>query len=251
MSKLRILIVDDEQHVREAIGQMVTLYCSDAEVVAEAAGVSEAVNAIKQHKPGIVLLDVDIKDGTGFDVLKQFPSPDFKVIFITAFQEYAVQAFRFSALDFLLKPLVPELLVEAIKKAQDVIDLKNMSLKIDSFIYNMDSLSKGTKKIILKTADTIHVINMQDIVYCEADRSYTNFYLSDKTRIMVSTTLGDYEDLFSGYGFLRIHQSYLLNVSYMKRYERGDGGKAVLVGDISLPVATRKKEQLLQLLSKL
>lgn len=251
MSKLKILIADDEDNVREAIGQMVKLYCNEASVVAEAGSVSTAIKAIESYQPDVVLLDIDMKDGTGFDVLKKFPSPTFKVIFITAFQEYAVQAFRFSALDYLLKPLDPDLLMKAIKKAHDVIDRDKISLKIDSFLYNMDTLSKGSKKIILKTADNIHVVNMQDIVYCEADRSYTNFYLSDKSRIMVSTTLGDYEELFAEYGFLRIHQSYLLNVSYMKRYEKGDGGKAILSGDISLPVATRKKDQLLQLLSKL
>jgi two-component system LytT family response regulator len=159
--------------------------------------------------------------------LKNFPSPAFKVIFITAYQEYAIQAFRFSALDYLLKPVDPDLLSQALKKAHDAIDREKVSLKIESFLYNMDDLSKGKKKVILKTADNIHVVSMQDIMYCEADRSYTHFYLADKTRIMVSTTLGDYEEMFTEHGFLRIHQSYLLNVSYIKRYEKGEGGKAV------------------------
>ncbi len=251
MGQLKVLIVDDEENVREAIRQLVGLYCPDAVVVAEAESVSAAVKAINTHQPDIVLLDINIKDGTGFDVLKNFPVPKFKVVFITAYQEYAIQAFRFSALDYLLKPVDPDLLSLALKKAQDALDKEKVSLKIESFLYNMDDLSKGKKKIILKTADNIHVVNIQDIMYCEADRSYTNFFLADKTRILVSNTLGDYEDLFAEHGFLRIHQSYLLNVSYIKRYEKGEGGKVILPDNISLPVSTRKKDQLLQLLSNL
>ncbi|MGZ3885041.1 MAG: LytR/AlgR family response regulator transcription factor, partial [Bacteroidia bacterium] len=178
-----------------------------------------------------------------------FPSPRFKVIFITAYQHYAVQAFRFAALDYILKPADPEVLSQALKKAVDNIDRERLSVKIDSFLNNMDS--KQSKKVVLKTADNIHVISLQEILYCEADRSYTIFYLADKSRIMVSNTLGQYEELFGDYGFLRIHQSYLLNVSYIRRYEKGDGGKIILSDNISLPVATRKKDQLLQLLSRL
>jgi two-component system, LytTR family, response regulator len=248
---IRLLIADDEENVREAITQMVELYCTGVKIVAATGSVSETVKAIAQHEPEIVLLDIEMKEGTGFDVLKKFPSPKFKVIFVTAYQQYAVQAFRFSALDYILKPVDPDLLVQAIQKASDVIDREKISLKIDSFRFNMENISRGLKKIVLKTADNIHIVNLQDIMYCEADRSYTNFFLTDQSRIMVSNTLGSYEEMFEEYGFLRVHTSYLVNINSVKRYEKGEGGKVILSNNASLPVATRKKEHLMQLLAKL
>ena len=248
---LKVLIADDEENVRDALTQIITAYASDIGIVAATDSVGSTVNAINTFNPDVVLLDIQMKEGTGFDVLKQFPAPKFKVVFITAYQQYAIQAFRFSALDYLLKPVDPDLLIETLQKAADTIDREKLSLKISSFMFNMDSISKGLKKIILKTADNIHVVNLQDIMYCEADRSYTNFYLADNSRIMVSNTLGQYEEMFEEYSFLRIHQSYLLNINYIKRYEKGDGGKIILSNAVSLPVATRKKDHLLQILAKL
>lgn len=245
---IKLLIADDESNVREALASLVKLYCPDAHVVGAADSVSATVRMIGELQPDIVLLDIEMKEGTGFDVLKQFPAPGFKVIFITAYQHYAVQAFRFAALDYLLKPVDPDQLVQSLKKAQETIGREKLSLKIDSFLSNMDG--KQGKKVVLKTADSIHVVNLQDILYCEADRSYTIFYLADKSRILVSNTLGQYEEMFGDYSFMRVHQSYLVNVDCIRRYEKSDG-KIILTGDISLPVATRKKDQLMQLLSKL
>lgn len=246
---LKIIIVDDEENVREALEQLIHLYHSDITICASCNSLSSAVLAIKQYQPDILLLDVEIGVENGFDIFKHFPEPDFRAIFITAYQQYAVQAFRFAAIDYLLKPVDPDLLNDALKKSGDVIDRKKIALKINSFLHNMNDISKDFKRIILKTADSVHLVNLRDIMYCEADRSYTNFYLDDKSRIMVSHTMGEYEELFSGYGFFRIHQSYLLNLNYFKRYEKGDGGKAILKDNTALPVATRKKDQLLQLLA--
>jgi two-component system LytT family response regulator len=248
---LKLFIVEDEKNVREALTNMVGLYSPHVDVVGWADSVSSAIKKIEELQPDIVLFDIQIKEGTSFDVLNKFPSPAFKVIFVTAFQQHAVQAFRFSALDYLLKPVDPDLLAATLAKAVDSLDREKMSLKIESFLFNVDHLAKGKKKIILKTSSNIHIVNLHDVVYCEADRSYTNFYLADKSRIMVSSTLGQYEEMFEGYGFLRIHASYLVNIEFIKRYERGEGGKVILAGDIQLPVAARKKEQLLQLLAQL
>jgi two-component system LytT family response regulator len=248
---LKLLIADDEENVQETISAIVEKYCRGVSIVACTASVSATVKAIQQYEPEIVLLDIEMKEGTGFDVLKKITDPKFRIIFVTAYQEYAVEAFRFSALDYILKPIDQELLVQAIKKASESIDREKLSLKIDSFMFNMDHISKEMKKIALKTADNIHLVNLRDIVYCEADRSYTYFYLNDKSRVTVSSPLGQYEDLFNGYGFLRIHSSFLVNINYIKRYEKGDGGKVIIDDKTSLPVSTRKKEQLMQLLSKL
>jgi len=248
---LKVILVDDEENVREALQQLLRLYHANVTLCASCSSVLSAAAAIKKHQPDIVLLDIEIGTENGFDIFKQFPQPDFHVIFITGFEHYAVQAFRFSALDYLLKPIDPDLLSEALKKAEDVIDKGKMSLKIGSFLHNMSDPSKGGKKIVLKTADTVHLVNLGDIIYCEADRNYTTFYLCDKSRILVSTTMGDYDELFNGYGFFRIHQSFLLNLDYFNRYEKAEGGKAVLKDGTCLPVATRKKDRLLQILSNL
>jgi two-component system LytT family response regulator len=248
---LKIIIVDDEANVRQALGQMLRLFSEDTQLIGSYSNVAAAVKAIREDKPDIVLLDIEIGKDNGFDVLKHFPSPGFKVIFITGYQQYAVQAFRFAALDYLLKPVDPDQLSDAIKKAFDAVDREKFSLKIDSFIHNMGTMANKAKKIILRTADNMHIVNLNDIMYCESERSYTTFFLADKTKVMVSQTLGDYEDMFNEYGFMRIHKSYLINLQFIKRYEKGDGGTVILNGNISLPVATRKKEQLLVLLAKL
>ena len=248
---LKVILVDDEENVREALSAMLDLYHPEVELKASCSSVSSAILEIEKHKPDVVLLDIEIGNENGFDLFKHFSKPTFKVIFITAFQQFALQAFRFAALDYILKPVDPDLLSDALKKATASIDSEKLNLKIDSFLHNMESGSKEKKKIILKTAENIHVVNLSDILYCEADRSYTNFYLVDKSRIMVSNTMGDYEELFKEYNFLRIHQSYLLNLDYLKRFEKSEGGKAILKDNTSLPVATRKKEQLLHRLANL
>ena len=248
---LKVLIVDDEENVREALAQMLNMYSEGTRLIGTCSNIAAAIKAIRESKPDILLLDIEIGEESGFDIFKHFPNPEFKVIFITAYQQYAVQAFRFAALDYLLKPVDPDHLIEALKKAFDAVDREKFSLKIDSFIHNVGAMTSRSKKIVLRTADNMHVVNLNDIMYCESDRSYTTFYLADKTRVMVSQTLGDYEDMFNDYGFIRIHKSHLVNLQFIKRYEKGDGGQLVLNDNTCLPVATRKKEQLLGLLANL
>jgi two-component system LytT family response regulator len=248
---LKIIIADDVDNIRESLSEMIQQYSNDSKIVATTNSVKSTVGAINQYSPDVVLLDVEMGDGTGFDVLKQFPAPSFKVIFVSAYQNYAVEAFKFSALDYLLKPVDPNELIKAIHTASDKIDRDKLSLKIDSFISNIENLSKGPKKITLKTSDNIYVVNVQDIIYCESDHSYTKFHLNNGSHIMVSRGLGDYDEMLSPYNFMRIHQSYLVNLNFVSRYEKGDGGKIILSTNANLPVATRKKEQLLQVLSKL
>lgn len=248
---LKALIVDDDKNVTESVNRLLELYHPDIKICASCHSISSAISAIKDNLPDILFLDVEIGSENGFDIFKHFPQPDFRVIFITAHEQYALQAFRFAALDYLLKPIDPVLLEEALKKAMDFLDREKIKLKIDSFLHNVKDLTKDSKKVVLKTLDTIHVVNLKDVMYCEADRNYTNFYLEDKSRIMVSSTMGGYEELFTPYNFLRIHQSYLLNLDYLKRFEKTDGGKAILKDNTGLPVATRKKDQLLKRLANL
>jgi two-component system LytT family response regulator len=248
---MKLIIIDDESHAREALSLMVELYYPEASVTATFAGIQKAVETIRNTKPDVLLLDMEIGEERGSDILKYFPRPTFKVIFITAYQHYALEAFRCAALDYLLKPVDPDLLVSALDKAADLTGLENLAGKIDIFLSNTSGSDKNTKRLALKTADDIHIVNIRDIMYCEADHSYTIFHLADDTRIMVSNTLGDYEDMLNSFGFVRIHKSYLLNMDYLSRYEKADGGNAILKNNTSLPVSIRKRDQFIQSLSRL
>lgn len=248
---MKVIIVDDEEQVRESLTQLLDIYCSDVDIVGSYSTLHEGLISIKQKKPDVVLLDIEIGKENGFDIFKHFAHPDFKVVFITAYQNYAVQAFRFSAMDYLLKPVDPDLLVAALNKAVDKIEQEKLSLKIEGFLGNLSGNKKANKKVVLKTTDNIHVVNLGDILYCEADRSYTSFFLNDKSRIVVSTTLGEYEELFEAYDFIRVHQSFLVNLDYVKRFEKSDGGKLILKNEAHVPVSNRKKETLLQRLAQL
>lgn len=247
-AKINLLIADDVENIRSSLSEIINLYSSNVNIVATTDSVTSTVKAIQEHRPDIVLLDVEMGDGTGFDVLKQIEKPWFKVIFITAYREYSLEAFRFSALDYLLKPVDPEELIRAINKAADIIDREKLVVKIDSFLHNLEN---ATKKIVLKTVDSIHVVQLQDIMYCEADQGYTSFYLSDQSRIMVARTLGYYDELFANHNFIRIHQSYLVNINYIQKYDKSGQGNVVLKDKINIPVSSRKKEHLMKLLSSM
>lgn len=247
---LKLVIADDVENIRESLSEMINLYCPGVKVAAMTSNVADTVKTLLTEQPDVLLLDVEMTDGTGFDVLKQFPDPKFKTIFITAYQHYSLEAFRFSALDYLLKPVDPVELQKAISKASDRIDIEKLSIKIESFLHNIQAAT-SSKKIVLKTADNIHVVAISEILYCEADEGYTNFHLTDGSKILVSRTLAEYDEMLSSCGFVRIHQSYLININYIKRYEKGDGGKVIMNNNVSLPVATRKKDNLLQILNKL
>jgi two-component system LytT family response regulator len=248
---LKLLIVDDEANVREALSHIILNFTHGYKLIGACADIAGAVKAINEGHPDIVLLDIEVGELNAFTIFNHFPKPAFKIIFITAYQDYAIQAFRFSAVDYLMKPVDPDLLIEALGRANEMIGQEQLSFKIDCLLYNVSSNSKKSKKVVLKTADKIHVVNLEEVMYCEAQRGYTTFFLSDKTHIVVSSTLGEYEELFYDFDFIRIHQSYLLNINYIKRYEKNDGGIVVLKDGFHLPVATRKKDHLLELLKKM
>lgn len=248
---IRALIVDDEKRARETIREVIKLYCPEITSISEADSVPTAVEAIHAENPDLLFLDIRLNDGSGFDVLKHLKDKKPGVIFITAYEEYAIQAFKVSALDYLLKPIDPDDFSAAVKRALQKINEGKFAERMDVFMKNMENASQGVKKMTLKTADSIHVINIADIVCCEADRNYTEFHLITGEKIVVSKSLGEYEDMLPVDSFLRVHQSYLVNVAYIKRYDKTDGGFLITVNEKTIPVSTRKKEQLIQFLAKL
>ena len=251
MDALRIITVDDEKRVRTSLVNILRLHYPQADVVAEADGVQAGIEAIRQHRPDVVLLDVQMGDGTGFDLLKALMPLSFQVIFITAFDTYAVQAFKFSALDYLLKPAVPEDLVAALQKARQQINASNLNVKLNTFMHNMDGLTRESKKIVLNTQETMHVINITDIVRCEADRNYTHFVLAGGKTVLVSGSLIEYDEMLSPWGFFRSHHSHLVNLSYIEKFEKRDGGRLILKDGSEALVSVRKKEELIAAINRI
>jgi two-component system LytT family response regulator len=224
--------------------------CPDVSVLEQSGSVESAYNAIKRHNPDLVLLDIKLSDGTGFDLLERFHTINFKVIFVTAYEEYAIKAFEFSAIDYVVKPINPENLVQAIKKAEHSIQAE-LSLKLNTLLSNLSTPSEDNKKIVLKTSDNIHIININNILRLESDQNYSVFHLLDGRNIMVSKNLGEYEELLSQNDFFRVHKSHLINLKQIKRYEKSNGGSLVMSNDSHIPVASRKKEQLLGIFERM
>lgn len=248
---MRAIIIDDEKRARETISNIIRLYCPSVEVVAEADDINSATEVISKHKPDIVFLDIKMPGGSGFDLLKQLGKINFKLVFITAYEEFAVKAFKFSALDYLLKPVNPDELIAVVEKAESQIEKDNTSIKFESFITNLQNITREVKKIVLKTSDSIYVINVPDIVRCEADRNYTSFLLNNGKKILVSVTLKEYDDMLNSYRFFRAHQSHLVNIDYIDSYEKKDGGYLIMKDKSHVPVSVRKKETLLSFLEKI
>ncbi len=247
---LKVVIIDDEDHIRDTLINMLEMNCPDVRVVGQASGVVSGIAAIKELQPELVFLDIQMKDGTGFDLLYGLPSIDFKVIFITAYDQYALQAFRFSAVDYLLKPVNPEQLKEAVIRAGNLIhDHFNKQMKV--LEENLKSVSNKNKKIILRTTESIHLLDVGNIICCDSDSSYTTVHTVEGEKIIVSKTLKEYEEMLTECGFYRVHKSYLINLLHIKRFDRQDGGYIILTNDLKIPVASRKREEMLGLLEKM
>jgi two-component system, LytTR family, response regulator len=247
---LNLLIVDDEKKARAALRSVVQSY-DPSIVVREAEGISTALLSIDEAKPDIILLDIQLADGTGFELLKKIHPTTAKIIFITAFEEYAVRAFRFSAVDYLMKPINPLDLKSALDRARSAVEKDMLETRMNILLSNISQVSKDQKKIVLKTTEQIFVVSIRDIIHLESDKNYTFFYLADGKKVLVSRTLKEYDELLSEYGFIRVHQSHLVNLDYIDRFEKRDGGYVVMKDLTSVPVSTRKKEELIGLLEQL
>jgi two-component system, LytTR family, response regulator len=247
---LHALIIDDEDHMRDSLTKLLAKHCPQVVVEGEAISVASGIMAIHDIHPDLVLLDIQMGDGTGFDLLNSLPVIDFKVIFITAYDHYALQAFRFSAVDYLLKPVNPELLAEAVERAGLLIQ-EHHNLQMQALQENLRNIEHHNRKIILKTTENIYLIDLNDIISCESENNYTSVYTKDESKILVSKTLKEYDNLLAGFGFYRVHKSYLINLAHIKRFEKQDGGYIVLTNDLKIPVASRKRDEMMELLEKM
>ena len=247
---IRTVIIDDEPHVRKTLTSLLENFCPNVLIAGEAESIESGLAAIRKYHPDMVLLDIQLKDGTGFELLRKLDTIEFKIIFITAFEQYAIQAFRFSAVDYLLKPVDPEDLVGAIARAEQVLK-SELKVRLAALENNLTAAEPAHRKIVIRTADNIHLIRQDDIVFCEADGSYTHIHLRDNRRIITSRLLHEFDDMLAGSGFFRVHKSYLINLAAIERFEKGEGGFVILAGDHKIPVASRKKDELMAMFEKL
>jgi two-component system, LytTR family, response regulator len=246
---MKILLIDNEDVIRNALREMVEAMSKGQFIIEEANGVQTGIEKINSFKPDIVLLDVEMNDGTGFDMLKQIENPQFKLIFTTAHNQYAIQAFKFSAIDYLLKPVDPIELNNALQKAKDNISGNALQNQLAVLMQQIGGKPEAERQIVLKDIDKTYFIKMNDILYCEAEGSYTKFYLSNAEPIFVSRNLRSYEELLAPAGFIRTHHSCLVNPTKIKIYDRKtDSGTLILEGGHSIPVSQRKKDFVIQLL---
>lgn len=253
----RAIIVDDEKRARTFLRGHINTYCEDVQILAEAENVASAVEAIRQHNPELVFLDIKMPDGTGFDVIEKLRNLDggdnfkFKIIFTTAYDQYAIKAIKYSALDYLLKPIDPEELVAALKRNKILLPSKNVNDNIDVLIENIKHLSESNKKIVLNTSNKAYVFPINEIIRCESSGSYTIFHVKSAEPLLISKSLGEAEELLQGNKFERIHKSHLINLNYMRAFIKADGGFVEMQNGDKIPVSNRKREYLMQLLKTL
>jgi len=240
--KLKTLIVDDEHNAVDFISSIIGEYCPELEVAGRAYDVNEGVSLINEKKPDLVFLDVEMPNGTGFDLLSQFPEKNFDVVFITAFNHYAINAIKFSAVDYILKPVNISEFIEAVKK---VIQKRsgdnshnNESLKV--LMENLRSASPS--RLAIPTADGMEYLNPKEIIRIEADRSYSWFYLTGNRKILVSRHLKEFQDLLSDRSFFRSHNSHLINLKYVRKFIRREGGYIEMQDGEQIPISRNRKD---------
>lgn len=240
---IRAVIVDDEQAIVHGLSTMLRKECPQVTVLGSASNLIDAKELLRSKAIDLVFLDVKIGSGNGFQLLKELTPVEFQVIFITGYDQYAVEAFRFSAIDYLLKPIDPDELKHSVLKAEKVFDAEDAQLRLKNLLYNHQNTARN-QTIVLKTAEAYHVVRIKEIVRCEARGNYTLFHLLNKRNILVSLTLKKFDHMLSKYNFFRCHQSHLVNMDSVIRFEKRDGGSLVLNNGNEIPVSTRRKEQL-------
>lgn len=247
---IKAIVIDDVSRSRASLIDDLKRYCPEVHVVAEADSVRTGVEVIRSNKADVVFLDIQLEDGNGFNILEQAGEADFKVIFTTGSDEYGIKAVKFSALDYLLKPIDPDELVAAVDKLKTASKEMNSGItdNLSVLIENLKNINNTSKRIALNSADRVHVVNVSDIVRCESQRNYTLFYIKGNKQILVTRTLKEFEEMLEDSGFVRVHHSHLINISYLKEFVKSDGGYAVMSDSSQVPVAVRKKDHLMKLL---
>lgn len=243
---MRVLIIDDENKSRESLRMMISNYCEDVKVVDMAANADEAIAKIRLHDPDLLLLDISMPGGSGLDLLKKIPDPSFGVIFVTAYNEYAIQAIRAHAIDYLLKPVSIAELKEALERARQKLGERQPAVSIQKVMEALGSkVNAQPGKLAIPVSDGLSFVPLEEIIALEAEGNYTHILLLNEHKILSTKHLKEYEKLLPESGFFRIHHSHIINLSYIKHYHRGDGGSVTMSNGMGFIVSKRRKKDFL------
>lgn len=244
---IQAVIIDDEKSARETLRSMLELYCPNVAILGEADGVDSGRELILNLKPELIFLDVEMPSGTGFDVIKCIESLEAQVIFITAYAHYAIHAIKVPALDYLLKPVNRQELIAAVAKLKRKEDGLQHEV-LDLIKQQLDLKKEQSDRLVITSLQGFEIIKISDIIYCEGERNYTTFHLNNKEALVSSKTLKEYEMLLPSKSFIRVHQSYLVNITYVKRYLKGRGGTLIMANGKNIEVSKHKKQALIDAL---
>jgi len=240
----KVVLIDDEKKIQDSLNHILKNFSKDVEVVGTAYNVETGIEIIKNLQPDIVFLDIEMPDGTGFDLLQQLSNIKFSLIFCTGHDGFAIEAFKYNAIDYVLKPFDIEDVIIAVEKAKENLSLKQKDITIKQLI-EFNNSEKKSEKILLKTATDVFIVQISDIYNCESEKGYTTFKFEGDKKITVSKNLKEYEDLLKKHNFIKTHQSHLVNIHYVERFHKKNGGYIILKNGREIPISTRKKESLL------
>lgn len=246
---IKVIIVEDEASSAESLKRILREHAHDVQVIAETESVAEAITLILSLKPDLVFLDIHLTDGLGFDVISRCSYRDYRVIFLTAHDNYAVTAFRYNAIDYLLKPVDTQQVLEALDKArQNPIVSSHFEERFMELAGGMRGNER--KRIALPSFEGLTMVNITDIVHCSSDGNYTTFYTIKGKKILVSRSIKEYDELLSPFNFFRVHQSHLVNLAYVEQFLKEDGGTLVMADGSRIDVSRRRKDLLLEALMR-
>jgi two-component system LytT family response regulator len=246
---MKTLVIDNEKDIRQSLVDLLHAFCPDITIIEQADSILTGIQKINQFKPDIVFLDVELNEGTGFDLLRKLDDYSFQLIFVTAHNKYAVEAFRFSAIDFLVKPFDPELLMISVERAKREVKKEEMNKQVQFLLEQMQDKPKKDK-IVLRSSDAIHFVSFSEIIYLEADANYTKFILDNNRNILVSGNLKEYESILESQNFIRTHHSFLVNLKKVKSFDKKND-ELILENQMKVPVSTRKKDFILEKLDQI
>ena len=243
MNKIKTILVDDEPRGLSSLQKLLEFNCPELEIIATCNSAYEAKEKINLLKPELVFLDIAMPEKTGFDLLNEINDINFEIIFVTAHNDFMLQAFRFSAVDYLLKPIEDNLLAEAVNRAAKRISEKTTGGNLETLLHNMRNKEEGQKmKICIPSLKGFQVVKLSEIIYCEASSNYTNFHFTDGPSLWASKPIHEYEALLEDAGFVRVHKSFIVNLEHVKEYTRGEGGIVILTNGQDIEVSRRKKD---------
>lgn len=248
---IKAVIVDDSPEARESLSADLGRWCADTvRITGQAGSMAEGLKVLRELRPDVVFLDIQLGDGDGFSLLEQLGETSTKVIFTTGMDNYGIRAIKFSALDYLLKPVDPDELQAAVEKLKGEQQKQSITDNLRLLAEHLRPASGSPKieRLALNSSDRVQVVNVADIIRCESERNYTTFFLKDKRQIVVTKTLKEYEEMLEPNGFVRVHHSHLINLGHLKEFIKHDGGYALMDDNAHVPVSVRKRDDLMRAL---